>query len=71
MPLSFAQLMKSATDEEVAREAHLGDHADLELGLLAHVVGDAVGVAERRPFSTSLTSQESSFSPGRAGEAAA
>ena len=37
-------------DEEVAREAHPGDHADLEVGLLADVVGDAVGVAEAQPL---------------------
>ena len=33
-------------DEEVAAETHLGDHADLEVGLLANVVGDAGGVTE-------------------------
>ena len=33
-------------DEEVAGEPHRGDDADLELGLLADLVGDAVRVAE-------------------------
>ena len=37
-------------DQEVAREAHLGDDADLELGLLADRVGDAVGVAVAQPL---------------------
>ena len=32
--------------EEVAREAHLADDADLVLGLLAHLVGDARRVAQ-------------------------
>jgi hypothetical protein len=37
-------------DEEVAGEAHAGDDAGLEVGLLAYVVGDAVGVAEPQPL---------------------
>ncbi len=35
-------------DQEVAREAHLEDDADLELRAAAHLVADAVGVAERQ-----------------------
>ena len=37
-------------DEEVARETHLGDDAGLELGLLADLVGDALGVAVGEPL---------------------
>ena len=54
--------------EEVAGEAHLGDDADLEVGLRAHLVRHAVGVAVVSPRLTSLTNQESSVSPSGTGK---
>ena len=56
-------------DEEVAREAHLGDDAELELGLLADVVGHAGRVADLQAALDLLDQPGVLVLPGRAGEA--
>ena len=56
-------------DQEVAREAHLGDDADLEVGLLADLVGDAVRVAELQALLDLLDQPGVLVLPRRAGEA--
>ena len=55
-------------DEEVAAEPHLGDHAELELGALAGLVGDAAGVADAQPPLDLLDHPRGLVLAGRAGE---
>ncbi len=55
--------------EEVAREAHLGDDGELELGLLAHVVRDGALVAEVEPLLDLLDHPGVLALPRRDGEA--